>query len=400
MGMVIFFWECPSPSLVRIRDSPEFLPLMNLDRRLWPRCLSWHGWLPALSPRRVQPPWAVAEVDCVDSALETALGVYPVNPGDIWRSGWDPVDISDMTDGVPAHPNIWTDGSRDEDLDAMVGVAGAGAFVNEVPWAFDDRAWGHAQDLGIGTDATRVFSMVPGSLQTVQRAEFWGAILAMQAFMPVHLGIDNKNVCNAIGKILHGWSGPPFALCTDGDLLAAINRMLRYRSARSVKVSKVKGHATDRMVAEGKVRREDKEGNDAADVAADIGRLRQPEAVIDARRNLLRVKKEWYPRMLSLHRFMVAIARESLNLSDNPGSIADPLVWDCSSRPKARRIGDRVVVDKASLPGPPGFLDSSWFSVNSGTVTDADVAGWPYSTGLLLRFTTVSFYPSLARRAE
>ena len=64
---------------------------------------------------------------------------------------------------------------------------------------------------------------------------------------------------------------------------------------RSVKVSKVRGHATDVMVAEGKVRREDKDGNDAADVAADFGRLRQPEAVIDARRTLLRVKKDWYP---------------------------------------------------------------------------------------------------------
>ncbi len=41
---------------------------------------------------------------------------------------------------------------------------------------------------------------------------------------------------------------------------------------------------------------------------------------------------------------MVAIARESLNISDASGSIADPLVWDRGSKPKARRIGDRVVV--------------------------------------------------------
>ena len=93
------------------------------------------------------------------------------------------------------------DGSRDEYLDAMVGVAGAGTFVKEVPWVFDGRAWGHAQDLDLGNDATRIFSMVPGSLQTVQRAEYWGeeggggVILALQAFMPVHIGIDNKNVC-------------------------------------------------------------------------------------------------------------------------------------------------------------------------------------------------------------
>ena len=33
----------------------------------------------------------------------------------------------DLAGGLPANPNIRTDGSRDEDLDALVGVAGAGA---------------------------------------------------------------------------------------------------------------------------------------------------------------------------------------------------------------------------------------------------------------------------------
>ena len=31
-------------------------------------------------------------------------------------------------------------------------------------------------------------------MQTVQRAEFWGAIIALQAHWPCHLGIDNLNV--------------------------------------------------------------------------------------------------------------------------------------------------------------------------------------------------------------
>ena len=100
---------------------------------------------------------------------------------------------------------------------------------------FDGRAWGHAQDLDLGHDATRIFSMIPGALQTVQRAEYWGAILALQAFMPIHIGIDNKNVCSSIGNILDGWTGPPLSLCIDGDLLACIDRMVRYRSARSMK---------------------------------------------------------------------------------------------------------------------------------------------------------------------
>ena len=53
------------------------------------------------------------------------------NPGEGVRV--DPEDISDVAGGVPAYPNIWTDGWRDEDLDAMVGVAGAGALVRSVP---------------------------------------------------------------------------------------------------------------------------------------------------------------------------------------------------------------------------------------------------------------------------
>ena len=147
---------------------------MTLDRSSWPRCLAWHGWLPTLSPRRVRSPWAVSEVDSVDAALETALGAYPILPGEVWKPRWDPEDMSDLAYGVPSHPNIWTDGSRDEDLDGMVGVAGAGAYVNDVPWVFDDRAWGHAQELNLDVDAARIFSVVPGPLQTVQRAEYWG----------------------------------------------------------------------------------------------------------------------------------------------------------------------------------------------------------------------------------
>ena len=37
---------------------------------------------------------------------------------------------------------------------------------------------------------------------------------------------------------------------------------------------------------------------DGADAAADLGRLRQHDDVITARRNLLRVRRLWYPIML------------------------------------------------------------------------------------------------------
>ena len=109
-------------------------------------------------------------------------------------------------------------------------------------------------------------------------------------------------------------------------LLRCFNSMVLCRSALFARVNKVKGHATDTMVAEGKVHREDTDGNDAVEIAADFGRLRQSDVVIDAKRNLLRAKKECYPRVLCLHRFMVAIARESLNIGDGKSATVDPLL--------------------------------------------------------------------------
>ena len=45
------------------------------------------------------------------------------------------------------------------------------------------------------------------------------------------------------------------------------------------------------MVDSGDVRLEDLVGNNGADAAADLGRLRQQDAVITARRDLLRVHR-------------------------------------------------------------------------------------------------------------
>ena len=58
------------------------------------------------------------------------------------------------------------------------------------------------------------------------------------------------------------------------------------------------------------------------------------------------------------------------------------------SRPKVRKLAIRVNVDLASLPGPPGFLNSSWNQVAAGRISGADIAAWPYSVGILSRFTS------------
>ena len=50
MGMVISFWECSYPSLwSKFVNFQSITILVQRDKSNWPRCLLWHGWLPALA---------------------------------------------------------------------------------------------------------------------------------------------------------------------------------------------------------------------------------------------------------------------------------------------------------------------------------------------------------------
>ena len=139
----------------------------------------------------------------------------------------------------------------------------------------------------------------------------WGIILALQSSGAVHLGVDNLSVVRHVGCLLDDMRGhTPFELVKDGDLLLLFERMLRLRGGlATARVTKVKGHADEGVVLDGRVREVDKLGNDAADEAADFGRRRVSLAVIDARRNWSGVCSRWYPLILDLHRFFIAISR-------------------------------------------------------------------------------------------
>ena len=58
-------------------------------------------------------------------------------------------------------------------------------------------------------------------MQTVQRAQFWGAIVALQACWSCHLGSDNLSVARSIGRLLdHDCLAKPLPLVKDGHLIA------------------------------------------------------------------------------------------------------------------------------------------------------------------------------------
>ena len=69
-------------------------------------------------------------------------------------------------------------------------VAGAGVYLPASEIAFEGAVWGVAGEHGDARlERCRAFMSVPGPIQTVQRAEFWGAIIALQSYWPCRLGV-------------------------------------------------------------------------------------------------------------------------------------------------------------------------------------------------------------------
>ena len=199
-------------------------------------------------------------------------------------------------------------------------------------------------------NSCRGLCSVPGPLQTVQRAEFRGFLLALQASDAIHLGVDNLNVVRHSGRLFDGVRSLCLAeLVIDGDFPMLIGRIFEQRWRDIVRVTKIKEHADEELVQAGEERELDRLGNNAADEAADFGRRRLDHAVVDSRRNLSGVCWRWYPIILELHRFFVAISRVVVNHGDFVGTVPDPLVWSAGALPKRRRLV-HAVRDYALLP--------------------------------------------------
>ena len=72
MVTFFFFWKCPYPPLVEIRENPKFHDLMRGNKG---HChLLWHGWLPLLSGTNGASPWAESAAQGAGQMLEQVLG--------------------------------------------------------------------------------------------------------------------------------------------------------------------------------------------------------------------------------------------------------------------------------------------------------------------------------------
>ena len=134
----------------------------------------------------------------------------------------DEFDHDSAASSLTDLPDVWTDDSLV--LDHLTGVSssGSGFFAHQAEHFWRGRRWSHVDGIRLDPDLAccKGFCSVPGPLQSVQRAEMWGDILALQTSRAVHLGVDNLGVVRHIGRLLGGCRGTkPLELDNDGDLL-------------------------------------------------------------------------------------------------------------------------------------------------------------------------------------
>ena len=67
-------------------------------------------------------------------------------------------------------------------------------------------------------------------MQTVQRAQLWVVVLALQATNADNFGVDNLNVVRYVGRLLDGLSTIRLSeLVNDGNLVICIRKLLSIR---------------------------------------------------------------------------------------------------------------------------------------------------------------------------
>ena len=191
-------------------------------------------------------------------------------------------------------------------------------------------------------------------LNSSTRTELGAAILTLLAPVAVHIGIDNAAVVQTgrqiidhlrrrakevwvdsrgIG-ILGGKASPlhklsPFkarwAMMKNGDLWEVFTNIVLRRGPETAAISKVKGHATDEMVAEGQVRLSDKKGNDRADKAAEKGAATGSQYKIHRHGGMYsRRHKEYRTLMCRIQNFLVGLKEEERRLKQEAAKQKGP----------------------------------------------------------------------------
>ena len=277
-------------------------------------------------------------------------------------------------DAAPDKPNGYSDGSLKNVRGMFWSVGGAGVWwpnrtidsitVDEATIAVHrqvepDHDWfGPHKDI-MNPGGLMLWTPFSSRLNSSTRCELGAVILALLAPFAINIGVDNATVVdkgNAIiqhlrdqedlqrhdeeGTMILGGNksrlhrSSPFkqkwALMRGGDLWETFAEMVKRRGPHSVTITKVKGHATDEMVAEGKVELEDKRGNDQADGAAGRGATTS-QAKVQAFGTMYCKRQKRYRKLVcKIQNFIVGLKEEERRLREEAARNKDPMEVEAS----------------------------------------------------------------------
>ena len=187
------------------------------------------------------------------------------------------------------------------------------------------------------------------------RTEIGAALIALQPPIRVNIGVDNAAVVgrtnamidhhkrrkrtvlvNKNGALRFGGEISPlhantplkqkrWNLVKDGDMWETMNNAIQAKGCDYIRLTKVKGHATSQMVEDGKVKPEDKNGNDEADDSADRGAEKLQPGLAGIAGYYARKHHAYKDMMKEVHKFIIDVKRSDKEKREKKKLEANPM---------------------------------------------------------------------------
>eukprot|EP00660_Eupelagonema_oceanica_P019639 gene19639-biopygen28803 len=272
-------------------------------------------------------------------ALGTARGEGAARAEPAPPDAWQPVGAEGRRERVVAgHVQVFTDGAGRHNQDVSVRHAGSGAY------------WGPDHPFNISVP-------VRGgpTEQTNIRGELLAVVLATERdARALEICTDSQWTIDRARNDLEKWRHHGWRRSLNGarpdhvDLWKRLDRQLTDAARGDVRFRYVKGHATERDVAAGRVTAADKRGNDAADQLAVAGAALHgvPRERIAAARRRVRVAR-------AVQKLMLDVAWERARARERADMPQDGGPEDAGEEEDARAPREAEGAAAAEPPPPP-----------------------------------------------
>jgi ribonuclease HI len=156
-------------------------------------------------------------------------------------------------------------------------------------------------------EGVRLYTSIGGFSGSSTRTELAAGIIGICAWGPVHIGSDSEVFVNNANNMLHNIKHNikpkvPWKLMHDGDLWEHFYKAATTKSSSAIKLTWVKGHATQKHIDNQVTTMEKKIGNDKADKTADMGTAMHGE-------DLTKLAAIFHDRHKCYENFMVQVSQ-------------------------------------------------------------------------------------------